>query len=94
MVIKVLPRRPSLGNFFVTNLTLYSLSLCRRKDRAIKSPGDVAYDQEQRAFATLAWLPTKHQQVMFHRNFNWMVGLCFVRPLRLQGDSFVANCSR
>ena len=39
-------------------------------------------------FATLAWLLTTYEQLMFHRTRNWMIGL----PPRIQGDSFIANC--
>jgi hypothetical protein len=42
------------------------------------------------ALATVAWLLSTYQQLMFHRTCNSMIGL----PPRIQGDSFVENCVR
>jgi hypothetical protein len=48
----------------------------------------------QGCVATLDQVPTTHEQLMFHRDWHWMIGLCFVLLPPIQGDRSVANLGR
>src|SRR5580692_7841243 len=80
---------PSLINICVTN-PIGLASRCRRKYRAVKSSSRVPCAPGKIILATLTRLRT-HEQLMFHRDCNWMIGFCFVLLPRIQGDSLVAN---
>ena len=79
---------PSFANTRVTNVIGFpSRCSCKQSSERCVRLGKVA-------LATIARLLSTHEQLIFHLNRNWMLGLYFVLLQRIQGDSCVANCVR
>src|SRR6266478_2020713 len=79
---------PSFANILVTKVIGFpSRCRCKQCSERCVCLGEVA-------LATLARLLRTHEQLIFHLNCNWAVGLYFVLLPQIQGDSCVASCVR